>query len=69
MTGKQAIIALNAVTTDRVINLLLVDGTKDDWIFKALQKRLVDSQVSFDVTELDRYLDRNIKASHGGVSL
>ena len=55
MTGKQAIIALNAVTTDRVINLLLVDGTKDDLIFKALQKRLVDSQVSFDITELDRY--------------
>ena len=55
MAGKQAIIALNAVTTDRVINLLLVDGTKDDLIFKAFQKRLADSQVSFEATELDRY--------------
>lgn len=55
MTGKQAIIALNGVTTDRVINLLLVDGTKNDLIFKALKNRLADAQVSFEVTELDRY--------------
>lgn len=55
MTGKQAILALNAVTTDRVINLLLVDGTKDDQIFNALKKRLADSQVRFEATELVRY--------------
>ena len=47
--------ALNGVTTDRVINLLIVDGTKDDLIFKALKNRLEDAQVSFEVTELDRY--------------
>lgn len=55
MTGKQAIMALNGVTTDRVINLLIVDGTKDELVFKALKKRLEDVQVSFEATELDRY--------------
>lgn len=55
MTGKQAIIALNGVTTDRVINLLIVDGTKDDLIFRALKDRLADAQISFEATELDRY--------------
>jgi hypothetical protein len=55
VTGKQAIMALNCVTTDRVINLLIVDGTKDDLIVKALKNRLEDAQVSFEATELDRY--------------
>ena len=53
--GRQAIMAMNAVTTNRVINLLIVDGTKDDLIFRELKKRLTDAQVSFVATELDRY--------------
>lgn len=53
--GKQAIIALNAVTTDKLINLLMVDGTKGEQIIKALEKRLTESQVSFETTELDKY--------------
>ena len=48
--GKQTIIALNAVTTDKLINLLMVDGTKGEQIIKALEKRLTESQVSFETT-------------------
>ena len=55
MAGKQAIMALNAVTTDKVINLLIVDGTKEDLIFKALKKCLTEAEVSFETSELDRY--------------
>ena len=67
MTGKQAIVALNGVTTDRVINLLIVDGTKDDLIFKAFKNRLADAQVSFEARELDRYKGftcRSVKCHH-----
>ena len=53
--GKQDVMAVNAVTTNRVVNLLIVDGTKGELIFRELTKRLTDAQVSFEATELDRY--------------
>lgn len=53
--GKQAIRAINAVTTDRSVNLMMIDGTKDELILKALEKRLSDAGISFKVSTLDKY--------------
>ena len=53
--GKQGIRALNAVTADKVINLMIIDGTKDEKIVKALERRLEEVGVSYKTTKLDRY--------------
>lgn len=50
-----AINAICAVTTDRVINLMLMDGTKNEQILKALKKRLADNRIAFD----DRVMKKN----------
>lgn len=52
---KQAINAICAVTTDRVINLMLMDGTMDELILKALKKRLADNRIAFDDRVMKKY--------------
>lgn len=52
---KQAINAICAVTTDRVINLMLMDGTKNELILKALKKRLTDNRITFDDRVIKKY--------------
>lgn len=53
--GKQAIVALNAVTTEQAVNLMIIDGTKGERIIKALNDRLTKARVSFDTAKLDKY--------------
>ena len=55
MQGKRPIRAIAVVTTDRVINLMLIDGTKNEQIVKALEKRLAEAGVAFENRKLDRY--------------
>jgi hypothetical protein len=52
---KRPIRAIAVVTTDRVINLMLIDGTKNEQIVKALEKRLAEAGVAFETRKLDRY--------------
>ena len=52
---KQAINAICAVTTDRVINLMLMDGTKNELILKALTRRLTDNRIVFDDRVMKKY--------------
>ena len=52
---KQAINAICAVTTDRVINLMLMDGTKNELILKALKKRLTDNRIAFNDRVMNKY--------------
>lgn len=54
-SGKQAIIALNAITTDKAINLLIVDGTKGEVIVNKLKELITESGVSFKDEELEKY--------------
>lgn len=53
--GKQALNAICAVTTNRLINLMIIDGTKGELIVRALEKRLTESQISFEDRILERY--------------
>ena len=53
--GKQAIRALNAVTTDQAINLMMIDGTKGERILKALERRLTEARISFEPRTLEKY--------------
>ncbi len=53
--GKLAIPAMAAVSTDKVINLMLVDGTKNELILNAIKKKLTEAQISFEARKLDRY--------------
>lgn len=55
MQGKRPIRAIAVVTTDRVINLMLIDGTKNEQILKAIEKRLAEAGVAFETRKLDRY--------------
>ena len=59
--NKQAINTLCVVTTDRVINLMMVDGTKDEQIISALKKRLTAGQISFEDWILENYKGINFK--------
>ena len=43
------------MTTDRVINLMLMDGTKNELILKALKKRLADNRIAFDDRVMKKY--------------
>lgn len=52
---KQAINAICAVTTDKVINLMLMDGTKNELILKALKKRLTENRIAFDDRVMNKY--------------
>ena len=52
---KQAINAICAVTTDRVINLMLMDGTKNELIIKALTRHLTDNRIAFDDRVMKKY--------------
>ena len=52
---KQAINAICAVTTDKVINLMLMDGTKNELILKALKKRLTENRIAFDDRVMKKY--------------
>ena len=52
---KRPIRAIAVVTTDRVINLMLIDGTKNEQIVKALEKRLTKAGVSYETRQLERY--------------
>ena len=52
---KRPIRAIAVVTTDRVINLMLIDGMKNEQIVKALEKRLAEAGVAFETRKLDRY--------------
>ena len=53
--GKQALNAICAVTTNRLINLMIIDGTKGELIVRAFKKRLTESQISFEDRILERY--------------
>ena len=55
MQDKRPIRAIAVVTTDRVINLMLIDGTKNEQIVKALEKWLAEAGVAFETRKLDRY--------------
>jgi len=53
--NMQAINSLCAVTTDRFINLMIIDGTKNERIVKALKRRLAENQISFEDRSLEKY--------------
>ncbi|MBQ8092781.1 MAG: hypothetical protein IJ242_04315 [Clostridia bacterium] len=53
--SRQAINALCAVTTDKVINLMIMDGTKNEQIIRALERRLTENQIAFEDKLLERY--------------
>ena len=52
---RQAINSLCVVTTDRAVNLMIIDGTKDELIIKALEKRLAENQISFEDRLLEKF--------------
>ena len=53
--NKQAINAICAVTTDKAVNLMLMDGVKNERIIKALKKRLTDNRIAFDDRIMKKY--------------
>ena len=53
--GKQAIRALNAVTTDKTIHLMIIDGTRNERILHALENRLSEAGISFEDRKLEKY--------------
>ena len=52
---KQAINAICAVTTDKAVNLMLMDGVKNERMIKAPKKRLTDNRIAFDDRIMKKY--------------